>query len=209
MKLGRFGGWLAVLAVLATSGCATGRYTIPARPESAAIVPDQATLIVMRPSTMAYAIAASVFDITDGALEPIAVLGPKEMVAYRCPPGQRRFMVQSESSDFMEGELKAGRVYYAAVTPRMGAWKARFSIHPFKQQPAEKEFDVNGQYLRDWLRACSLVQKDAARVDTWAAQNRDSIVDRQEAYWGKWQAKPEAEKQPYRFVPEDGVTEPR
>lgn len=61
-------------------------------------------------------------------------------------------MVVSEAADFMDAELETGKTYYALVTPRLGVWKARFSLRPMTA------VELDGQQLREWLDACERIE---------------------------------------------------
>ncbi|PZN84509.1 MAG: hypothetical protein DM484_02725 [Candidatus Methylumidiphilus alinenensis] len=50
-------------------------------------------------------------------------------------------MVVGENADFMEAELFANRTYYVNVAPRMGCWKARFSLNPLSGKVSQEEID--------------------------------------------------------------------
>ncbi|QYM79615.1 hypothetical protein K0B96_03070 [Horticoccus luteus] len=189
------------------SGCATGRFTVADSNTDYPAKPDQALVVIMRPSTFGAAISSSVFDATGDQNKLIAVLGPKEKVAYYCPPGDRLFMVISENADFMEARLDAGKIYYAIVTPRTGMWKARFSLHPFKVNHAEKEFRLDSANLRQWLAACHFVKPDAKSLD-YGQTHASDIQARRADYSDKWARMLEQDKQWRRLLPEDGVTSP-
>jgi len=189
------------------SGCATGRNTLPDPTAKYEARPDQALVILMRPSGVGGAISSAIFDATGNRNELIAAIGPKEKVAYYCPPGDRLFMVISENADFMEAKLEAGKIYYAVATPRMGVWKARFSLHPFKANHAEKEFRLDSAELRQWLTACHFIRPNAASVNYGQASAAD-IQTRREEYAGKWAKMLETDKQWRRLTPEDGVANP-
>ncbi len=120
---------LALLSMFLLAGCAgSSSYMSDVPPERANYTtqPDQALVVFMRPSGFGFAIQSSVFDIVDENPVFVGIVSAKAKVAYYVNPGERRFMVISESADFMDATLEAGKVYYALVTPRMGVWKARF-----------------------------------------------------------------------------------
>lgn len=187
------------------SGCATGRHTVLDPTTTYEARPDKALVVIMRPSNFGAAISSSVFDATGDGNQLIAVLGPKEKVAYYCEPGERLFMVIAENADFMEAQLEAGKIYYAIVTPRMGVWKARFSLHPFKANHIEEEFRLASSHLREWLTDCHFVNPNAAALN----YGRDKAADiqtRRSEYTDKWARMIEQDKQWRRLMPEDGLT---
>jgi len=195
------------MAVLVLCGCATGRHSIRDTRTSNDARPDKALVIVMRPSSYGAAISSVVFDATGERNDLIAVLGPKEKVAYYSDAGERLFMVIAENADFMEANLEAGRTYYAIVTPRMGVWKARFSLHPFKADHAEHEFRLDSPQLRKWLKACHYVlpNRDA---EEYGRKSAGDIATRRAEFAGKWAEMLEKDKQWRRLSPGDGVDSP-
>jgi hypothetical protein len=189
------------------SGCATGRNTVLDPTLAYQARPDKALVILMRPSSFGAAISSAVFDATGDHNELIAVLGPKEKVAYYCPPGDRLFMVIAENADFMEATLEAGKIYYGIVTPRMGVWKARFSLHPFKVNHAEQEFRLDSSNLKEWLTACHFVTPNADAVK-YGQEKAFDIQERRADYTARWASMSENDKQWRRLLPADGVSAP-
>lgn len=123
------------------------------------------------------------------------IVAAKKKVAYMVYPGEHLFMVIGESADFMSGDLKAGKAYYALVTPRPGAWKARFSV---KLVHAE---ELSTAQFNEWLSDCEWVGK-TGESEQWAASNMASIREKQATYYEKWMSK-DASARP-RLLPEDG-----
>ncbi len=52
----------------------------------------------------------------------------------------------------MGAEVEAGKKYYALVTPRVGVWKAQFSLKPINKDELESE------KFMDWYSNCSFVE---------------------------------------------------
>ena len=166
--------------------------------DPATIVPEsgKAMIVFMRPSTLGFAIQSSVFRVTEGTPDMVGIVAAKAKVAYQADPGEHLFMVVGESADFMSAEVEAGKTYYALVTPRMGAWKARFSLKPVTR-PEQDRTDLDG-----WLGACGWVEKSPA-TDAWAAENVASVQDKQTRYYKTWMEKDEGDRP--RLTPEDGI----
>ena len=163
---------------------------IPARPES-----GKAMVVFMRPSSMGYGFQSSVFEVRGNQPVLAGILAQKEKMAYQLDPGEHLFMVIAESADFMSAELEAGRVYHALVTPRMGAWRARFSLRPIHAPMLDsREFEA-------WDSACQWVVK-LPESDQWARDNMPSIRSKQTRYYQKWMTKPESQRP--RLLKEDG-----
>jgi hypothetical protein len=194
--------WILVstlFIVFGLSGCAgTVKNMQPFEGDPAMIVPEsgKAMIVFMRPSTLGFAIQSSVFRVTEGTPEVVGIVAAKAKVAYQVDPGEHLFMVIGESADFMSAEVEAGETYYTLVTPRMGAWKARFSLKPVARP------DQDRRQLDEWLGACAWVEKSAA-TDNWAANNALDIQDKRTRYYETWMQKDDAERP--RLTAEDGV----
>jgi len=185
------------LAILA-SGCAGPvKHMATVSNENAVTTPDKgkALIVFQRPSKLGYAIQSSVFEIVDDEPEILGVIAAKKKMAYQADPGEHLFMVVSESADFMSAEVEADKVYYVLVAPRMGAWKARFSLGPILGK------DVDGPKNQEWLKSCEWVEKTSS-ADEWASKNMADIKEKHKAYYEKWMSKPEADRP--RLTLEDG-----
>jgi len=189
----------AIFSIMLLVGCAGGlKHMQVVAPEavSEAPSPGKSMVVFMRPSTLGFAVQSSVFDTTAGG-EPdlVGLVAAKKKVAYETDPGKREFMVIGESADFMHADLEPGKTYYALVTPRMGAWKARFSLKPIAGG------ELGSDQFNEWHDACEWVEKSDS-ADLWAQENMSSIVSKQNKYHPVWLQKSEAD-QP-RLNPGDG-----
>lgn len=137
----------------------------------------------MRPSGLGFAVQSTVFDVTDGKTAFIAIVSAKTKFALEMEPGEYHFMVVGESADFMRATLEPGKHYYALVTPRMGVWKARFSLKPVTAA------ELNTEQFTEWFDECRWVE-NTEQAYQWAVDNRPSILSKQAEYWEKWQSKP-------------------
>jgi hypothetical protein len=194
--------WILLAVMIAAfllSGCAGPVKNMQTfQGDEATIVPEpgKAMIVFMRPSGVGFAIQSSVFRVAEPTPDLAGILAAKMKVAYQVEPGEHLFMVIGESADFMSAEVEAGKTYYVRVAPRMGVWKARFSLMPVAQP------NQNGDELDGWLKACEWVQETSAS-DTWAASNMKSIQDKQNKYYEKWMEKDAAGRA--RLTLEDGV----
>lgn len=145
--------------------------------------PGKALVVFLRPSALGSAIQATLYD-NDAYIGTIA---SGTQIAYQATPGEHMFMVVSEAADFMKADLEAGKIYYAVVTARMGAWKARFSLLPQNGQIEEKQ-------MADWLMACSPMEV-TPEGHAWFAENRDSVMEKKAKYLPKWEGKLDKDKQ--------------
>jgi hypothetical protein len=168
--------WLVLVGAL---GCAVpSKYSRPsARPD---IEPedDEAVIVFLRPSKLGDGMEAFVFECWDG--EPsqlVGFVGAHEKVVYRTTPGEHLFMVVGEAADFMHAHLEAGKVYYVLATIRMGAARARFSLHPVHAGERHR--------LGGWLRETSWAENTPA-AGQWAEQNADDIEEKRSRYYAAW-----------------------
>ena len=189
---------MLLLAVLFLSGCAGSIKNMREVPAgSAEVTPDKgkAVVVFMRPSGMGFAIQSSVFEVKGDNLTLAGIVAARMKVAYRLDPGKHLFMVIGEGADYMGAELLPNKTYYAYVTPRMGVWKARFSLLPVHKQ------ELNTPDFTDALEGCTWVEK-TSDSDNWMQENIESIKFKHAEYYPEWMALPEDER--VRLLPEDG-----
>ena len=127
MRLLRWG--LAVLLLASLGGCQSSMM-VKAGDSEPMPAPGKALVVFLRPSSFGGAIQSSVYDTHEGEDTFIGIVSAETKVAYEAEPGDHLFMVVAENADFMIAHLDAGKTYYALVSPRMGLWKARFSLLP-------------------------------------------------------------------------------
>lgn len=141
----------------------------------------------MRSSFVGSAISASIYDVTNGEPEFLGILNNGTKLAHAVAPGEHLFMVVSEAADFMAADLAAGKTYYAIATPRMGAWKARFSLWPIKAA-ADADFSSQSPEFKKWKTETTLVELSAA-AKAWYEANKDSVKEKQQHHMRTWQEK--------------------
>lgn len=174
---------LTILMVTLTLGaCASSRMVDLAQPPKAISAPEAgtATVVFLRPSYFGGAIQSSVFDIGGSATQLVGIVSAGRKIAYAVSPGPRRFMVVGESADFVDADLTEGKTYYARVEPRMGLWKARFSLSPVLADDASLAAD---------LAACSWVENSPESL-RWARDNLGSIEEKRTSYLADWEKEP-------------------
>ena len=178
-RLGIFVGSLFLL-----SACASSHMTrVP--PDQLLTEPSSGSALIhfMRPSSYGGAIQSTVYD----GEEYLGTVSAKTRVAYLAEPGTHMFMVVGESADFMQAELTAGKVYYALVAPRMGVWKARFSLNPVSATESQEK-------ITKWMNGTHQVSINEEGV-AWSRNHRDGVLEMRERYLRKWMEKGEASKQ--------------
>ncbi len=168
---------LTLISAVLLGGCATPTpnmklsYVVSA-PEPAA---DKALVYFLRPSQLGFPAHAAVYD----GDEFVGFAPFNQKLVYQASPGEHLFYVVSEAADFMTADLVAGRTYYAQVVPRMGAWRARFSLW------AITAADLKTQKVRGWINTAKAVN-NKTEAYTWAKNNAPSVNKKREAYYAKW-----------------------
>ena len=160
---------LSLLFLLLATGCASTKMTVKSDQQMTTPTAGTSQVIFMRSSFLGSAIQASVFDVTSGDPEFIGILSNATKLAYDVKPGYHVFMVVSEAADFMEANLAVGKTYFAMVTPRMGAWKARFSMYPVRNG-GQGEFQYSSDEFQKWLRSSQFVG-NTSESEAWFKEN--------------------------------------
>jgi len=176
---------LTLLSLLLLSACAgSSELMRDIAPEKANYntQADKALVVFMRPSGLGFAVQSSVFEIVDDKPVFLGIVSAKTKVAHYTDSGEKRFMVIGESADFMGGTLDSGKVYYSLVTPRMGLWKARFSLRAIHKE------DLQSAEFAGWYKDTRWVENlDTAKE--WASENMADILEKMNDDWPEWQEK--------------------
>ena len=150
----------------------------------------EAVVVFLRPDFMGHGVSAVVYD----GEEFLSVVMADSHYVHRTTAGAHRFMVVSEAADFMDAELGSGQVYFAEVDPRMGWWRARFSLIPL---PAGGD---DWDELDGWLEdSYEITPNDKGRE--WAVNNHESVLSKKAEFLEEWLEK---EARP-ALGPGDGV----
>jgi hypothetical protein len=170
-------------ATLLLAGCA-GAMPTGTSPGMAVMgpPPGKAMVVFLRPALLDKAASSPVLDISAEPPVLVGVVTAGRKLAYLSNPGARRFMVMGESADFMDAELRAGRIYYARVSPRQSVSGERFSLRPVRAS------DIA---LASELRDCSW--GDAPTTpQQWVDEHRAGIDKKKAADLPAWLANPHA-----------------
>ncbi|GAB3027652.1 hypothetical protein GCM10027285_07250 [Oleiagrimonas citrea] len=165
--------------------------------------PGKALVIFMRPSSFGGAIQSSVYDTGKQGDDFIGVVSAKTKLAYQADPGTHLFMVVAENGDFMNATLDAGKTYYVLVSPRVGVFKARFSLLPIHNDPAAK-YSLQSQRFQSWKSETSFVVKTPA-ADQWYAEHKASVNAKQAEYMQKWNRASAQQKAELTLHAADGI----
>lgn len=197
--------FIAMITLLA--GCATTKMAeAPDQTIDPLTDESRARVVFLRSSFVGSAIQATLFDVTRDNPEFIGILSSGMRLAHEVDAGKNVFMVVSEAADFMEADLSGGLTYYAVVTPRMGAWRARFSLWPVRNgQPGE--FDLTTNKFLNLLEGTRLMN-NTPDSEQWFVENSDSVRDKQRRYWEVWERKSAADLSERTLNPQDGVRVP-
>jgi len=148
---------------------------------------EHGQVIFIRSAFMAKAIQASVYDITTGTPEFIGIVSNDTKISYMASPGEHMFMVVGERADFLKANVLPDKTYYTVVSPRMGFWKARFSMHPVRNDESAK-FKYDSEDFKEMLTE-SLFVKSGEKAQQWAVSNANSIRSKMAKYLPEWKLK--------------------
>lgn len=196
--------WVVLaVALVGLSGCAVkSDLMAPAPDQATQPAPDEARIVFMRPSRYGGAIQASVFETTNDQTQFLGIVSARTKMAVDIEQGRHVFMVVSEAADFMRADVLAGKTYYAIVEPRMGVWKARFSLVPVQRDP-NAEFQLGSEHFERWRAELEPVEVTPA-ARQWARDNMVDIKRKRREYWEDWQAKPPSDKAKVTLERADG-----
>lgn len=192
-----------VVFALLGSGCASTKMADSSVQQLAVPSADTAQVVFLRSSFAGAAVQASVFDVTSGEAEFIGIVSNKKKVMYPVAPGEYVFMVVSEAADFMEANVVGGKRYYAIITPRMGAWKARFSMYPVRNNDSGEFQYGSDRFQGFWDN--SVFSENTPESLAWAEANASSIATKYADYWAVWQSKTPADLAERTLNPADGI----
>ena len=192
-----------LLGSLLLAGCASNPMAPVADQAVQAPSPDMAQVVFMRDAYTGKAIVSSLYDVTDGQTRFIGVMANGTKIAHPTTPGKHTFMVVSEAADFMEADLVAGKTYYALVTPRMGLWKARFSLWPISNEP-DAAHSLKSNNFKGWVEDIDLVTNSPKSL-AWFQRVKASVEKKRAEYWPVWQEKSAEAIAERTLKPTDGL----
>lgn len=135
-------------------------------PQPIAASADQATVVFVRPSKLAWAISANILDENGKFLGDMPADGH---FAVTLPPGHHTFVVWAENTDALSADLQPGKVYYVEVYASMGAWSAHMHFRAIKPSlPSWAERDQwmtkTKQYASDFVTGQANLDKKGAQA---------------------------------------------
>lgn len=201
MKAVRLSSLLVVSALL-LGGCAGSSRHMSPTVAAAGPAPGKALIVFLRPSKFAFAIDAPVFLMEEEGETFLGIASASTRFDYQVAPGNYELMVSGEVAEFLDATVAAGKTYYVIVDPRMGAWKARFSLHPVRRGPPSK-FHMGMPEFRRWLGEVQPVTIGPSARE-WYEQNRAEIAEKRAEFLLKWNDKTPEEIAALQLRVEDG-----
>lgn len=163
----------------------------------------ESTVVFMRSSFVGSLIKASIYEVTDNETKFIGILKNKTKIVYKTTPGKHTFMVVSEAADFMQANITEDKTYYSIITPRTGAMKARFSMHPVSSKSTAK-FNLNGKKFNKIKKKTKTVKMTKKSLN-WYEKRHEKIEKKRVKYWKKWQNKSDEDIAKRTLNPGDGI----
>ncbi len=144
-------------------------------------IENESTIVFMRSSFVGAAIKTSIYEVTDDKTIFIGIMKNKTKINYKTTAGKHTFMVVSEAADFMKAEVMTGKTYYSMLTPRTGAWKARFSMIPIRND-GTTEFNTDSEKFEKWKKKTKVVVMNE-KSEAWYEKHKDSVEEKRSKYW--------------------------
>jgi hypothetical protein len=111
--------------------------------------------------------------------------------------------VVGENADFLNATLDAGKTYYVLVSPRMGMWKARFSLLPIHNDASAK-YSLKSDDFAEWQAGTHFVDKSPAAA-TWYRDNAASVHAKRADYTQRWSTSSPEQQAELTLLPGDGI----
>ncbi|MDR2674235.1 MAG: hypothetical protein LBC18_05030 [Opitutaceae bacterium] len=146
------------------------------------------------------------YEVRGDSQEFLGIVSAKARLAHHVPAGEHLFMVVAENADFMVANVESGKTYYTLVAARPGVWKARFSLIPIHNDPAEK-YNLHDPQFASWVKDTHFVELlDSGRE--WYKAHADNISQKRRDYMAKWDARSPEDKKQQTLHARDGVDRP-
>lgn len=178
----------ALTLVVFLTACKSSLMQPVAKEQITNVAQEQARVVFIRSSFFGQALQSSVFDVTDGTPKFIGIVSNETQVVFDSTPGEKMFMVIGESADFLKATVSANQTYYAVVTPRMGAWSARFSLHPVRNEGTQAKFYFGSEEFNKMLKDTSFAVA-GPEAHAWAKSKEAVILKKYQKYLPAWQGK--------------------
>lgn len=161
--------------------------------------PTKATLVIVRPSKLAYAIKPAILDETGRILGESRAMG---WFTATIDPGQHTLYSWGEGTPTMKIEVEAGEIYYIEASMVMGMWAGRTRLIGLG------EGRENWADLPGWMRKMKGWSVDADGAAEFARVRKadiDVVIAKGEAAWATYD---EDARKRRSLGPDDGFTAP-
>lgn len=187
--------------VIGTFACVSGGHPVPVKHMQEVpyvnTVPEQteAIVIFLRTGEGLSDRHASVFEVPDlGAATLIGTFARGNKLAYTTRPGRHTFMVVGGgTTDFMDADLRAGKVYFVRVALLLDKF-LEFSLQPIRGQERVQ--------FRSWLADAIWVETTHQSL-TWAYEHSADTEQRRSEHLPEWRRRPQEQR--LTLHPEDGL----
>jgi hypothetical protein len=194
---------LSLAALLAAlTGCAGIQMTPASSQEVRAAPANMAQVVFMRTSFVGGAIAADLFEVVNGELKFIGVLGMGKKIVYQTTPGQKVFMAYGTAADYMLGNLSAGRTYYSIVRPN---WGSGGMIPTPVRTDGTSDYNTSIPEFKKWVSDTQLIEANRAEAQAWFSKEKDRYQKIHSQYWSQFQQKTASQKEERTLRPQDGL----
>jgi hypothetical protein len=198
-------GFIAItsLIVVSLQGCASvSSDMVRSQDQNAAPAQGKALVVFFRDTFIGAAIDSTLYEVgSDGSVNFLGIVTNKTKLGYQATPGDHMFMVQSEAADFAAAHLVAGKIYYVLVEPRMGIWKARFSLEPIHRAPGK--YSLQAPDFNEWMKDTSFVETTPDAYD-WYKDHKTDIQKNYDKYIKDWQTTDQGDRDQHTLQADDG-----
>jgi hypothetical protein len=200
VKVLSLGALVAVLAVLA--GCASPVTMVPAVSQEVRPAPaNMAQVVFMRTSFVGAALGVELFEVVNGDLKFIGALNMGKKIVYQTTPGQKVFMAHGVNSDYMLGNLSAGRTYYSIVRPT----GAGAMIPTPVRADGTSNYNTSIPEFKKWVSDTQLIEPNRTEAQAWFSKEKDRYQKFHDQFWPVFQQKTAAQKDERTLRPQDGL----
>ena len=97
----------------------------------------------------------------------------------------------------------AGKTYYTLVSPRIGVWKARFSLLPIHNR-VDAKYSTQSADFRKWMAKTSWVDL-TPRAEQWYSGHAADIQAKKLDYMGRWNSADAQQRAELTMPASDGI----
>lgn len=176
---------IALVIAAGLSGCAAHKMEVVSSPEAVTESDPKKAIIVFykpsehvafRPIVISSSNFSPLYDVTGGKLDFLGNISFASKFAYAAAPGKRRYMLVSESADFIDVDALAGKTYYIRVDSKTGYrfFRANLNGMPASTPGLKKE-----------LENCQWIESPPSSFK-WAAERSELFRKRYDDFLPGW-----------------------